>query len=164
MSCTVCGYGFAVVDIDNSDEFEETMDPFVTAKFLKNHREAFGVTEQEKDILKKMDNAKDDDALEEVMMRLVENRYCDDETLEYGLGAVVATVMRRETGIRFKYYGPDSDYCTPPAVVFIPDYPWNTNETEQNLKEEDLCCICQKYMTEIGLDDTPGETELEYTI
>lgn len=163
MSCTVCGYGFAITDM-NADEFEETMNPITGADFLKNHRAIFGENEQEKEILKEIDNAKDDEALERVMMKFVENKYCDEKTLEYGIGAVVATVMRRETGINFRYYGPDSDYCTPPAVIFIPDYPWNANEMERNLKEEELCRICQKYIAEIGFDYAPEEMELEYSI
>lgn len=104
MSCTICGYGFALVDslnVECEEDFEETMDPLAAAKFLKNHREAFGKTEQEKEILKAIDNAKNDDDLEDAMIDLVENKYCDEETLDYGIGAVVSTVMRRETGINF---------------------------------------------------------------
>lgn len=165
MSCKFCGYGFSVVDslnVECEDDFEETMDPLMAAKFLKNHRKAFGKSEQEKEILKVIDNAKNDDDLEDAMMNLIENKYYDEETLDYGIGAVVSTVMRRETGINFKYYGPEVDFCTFPSVVFVTSYPWEFNEVEKALKKSDLHDICQRYMKEIGLDDTPGDTELEY--
>lgn len=78
------------------------------------------------------------------------------------MGAVIANIMSRETGIEFAYCQPDENCDTPASVVFDEKYPWLLNETKKELTEEKLSNICKKYMDELGITDDPDYLELEY--
>lgn len=105
------------------------------------------------------------------MLHYTENEYdledffedysCDNTGME-GIGAVIANIMSRETGIRFAYCQPDGDCDTLASIVFDEKYPWSFNETEKELTEEKLSNICKKYMDELGIVDNPDYLDLEY--
>ena len=146
-SSFVYGFGF------NCDCDEEKL-----IDFIKNHKEAFCKTDGEKEMYEEMlDYTEKEYDLEDFF----ENYECDSNGLE-GIGAVIANIMSRETGIRFDYCMPDGDCNTLASVVFETGYPWQLNETEKNLTEEKLKEICKTYMDEIGLIDEPDYLELEY--
>lgn len=146
-SSFVYGYGF------NSDCDEEKL-----IDFIKNHKEAFCKTDGEKELYEEMlDYTEKEYDLEDFF----ENYECDSNGLE-GIGAVIANIMSRETGIRFDYCMPDGDCNTLASIVFETGYPWQLNETEKNLTEEKLKEICKTYMDEIGLIKEPDYLELEY--
>lgn len=141
----IYGYGF------NSDCDEGKL-----IDFIKEHKEAFCKSDREKelynDMLKHTESEYD---LEEFF----EDYSCDNTGME-GMGAVIANIMSRETGIRFAYCQPDCN--TLASVVFKENYPWMANETEKELTEKKLSNICKKYMDELGITDNPDYLNLEY--
>ena len=146
-SSFIYGYGF------NSDCDEGKL-----IDFIKEHKEAFCKSDREKelynDMLKHTESEYD---LEEFF----EDYSCDNTGME-GMGAVIANIMSRETGIRFAYCQPDGDCGTLASIVFDEKYPWFFNETEKELTEEKLSNICKKYMNGLGRTDNPDYLNLEY--
>jgi len=146
-SSFVYGYGF------NSDCDEEKL-----IDFIKEHKETFCESDREKELYKEMlDYTENEYDLED----LFEDYSCDNTGME-GMGAVIANIMSRETGIRFAYCQPDGDCDTLASVVFEERYPWMVNETEKELTEEKLSNICKKYMDELGITENPDYLNLEY--
>ena len=146
-SSFVYGYGF------NCDCDEDKL-----IDFIKNHKKSFCQTEKEKELYKEMlDYTETEYDLEDFF----EDYKCDSNGLE-GIGAVIANIMSRETGIRFEYCMPDDDCDTFASVVFETGYPWQLNDIERNISEKALKDTCKKYMDEIGLIDEPDYLELEY--
>ena len=146
-SSFIYGYGF------NGDCDEGKL-----IDFIKEHKETFCKSDREKelynDMLKHTENEYD---LEDFF----ENYSCDNTGMK-GVGAVIANIMSRETGIRFAYCQPDGDCDTLASIVFDEKYPWLFNETEKELTEEKLSNICKKYMDELGITDNPDYLNLEY--
>lgn len=126
--------------------------------FIKNHKKAFCQTEKEKELYKEILNYTEN---EYDLEDFFEDYECDSNGLE-GIGAVIANIMSRETGIRFEYCMPDGDCNTLASIVFEPNYPWQLNDIERNISEKALENTCKKYMDEIGLIDEPDYLELEY--
>ena len=142
-SSFIYGYGF---HCDCDDE--------KLAAFVKNHKESFCQSEEENNLYNTL--------MENHELGNLFDRYpCDANYME-GNGAVITNIMSRETGIRFLYCLPDGDCDTLAAVVFEENYPWNLNEVEKNLTEEQLGEICSKYMLELGIDNDPDYLSLEY--
>ena len=56
----------------------------------------------------------------------------------------------------------ENDLGTPPAILWIPMYPWMLNEKEKGITESDLYDFCRKYMDELEIYCDPEEMELEY--
>lgn len=116
-------------------------------------------------ILDDLEHAESEDAeedeLEDVMYD-IEESFEDEETGDTGFGAVLAVIMRRETGISFKFYAAENDLGTPPAILWVPMYPWMLNEKEKGITESDLYDFCRKYMDELEIYCDPEEMELEY--
>lgn len=139
-------------------EFNSDCDEGKLIDFIKEHKEAFCKSDREKelynDMLKHTESEYD---LEEFF----EDYSCDNTGME-GIGAVIANIMSRETGIRFAYCQPDGDCDTLASIVFDEKYPWLFNETEKELTEEKLSNICKKYMDELGITDSPDDLNLEY--
>lgn len=160
MSCTICGYGFPIADGD-----AVTLDFEKAKEFLKKHVGSFGQTDEEMQILDGLKHAESEDAeedeLEDVMYD-IEESFEDEETGDTGFGAVLAVIMRRETGINFKFYAAENDLWTPPAILWVPMYPWMLNEKEKGITESDLYDLCRKYMDELEIFCDPEEMELEY--
>lgn len=86
---------------------------------------------------------------------------CDSSGCQ-GLGAVIANIMSRETGVRFDYCQPDGDCDTSAAVLYSESYPWQMNEVERDLTAEKLTEICKTYMNELGIDGEPDFLAQEY--
>ena len=120
MSCTICGYGFPIADGD-----AVTLDFEKAKEFLKKHVGSFGQTDEEMQILDALEHAESEDAeedeLEDVMYD-IEDSFEDEETGDTGFGAVLAVIMRRETGINFKFYAAENDLGTPPAKAIYMIY------------------------------------------
>lgn len=146
-SSFIYGYGF------NSDCDEEKL-----IDFIKEHKEAFCESDIEEELYNDM---LDDTESEYDLEYLFEDYSCDNSGME-GIGAVIANIMSRETGIRFAYYQPEEDCDTLASIVFEKRYPWLFNETEKELTEEKLSNICKKYMDELGIMDNPDYLDLEY--
>lgn len=146
-SSFIYGYGF------NSDCDEGRL-----IDFIKEHKEAFCKSDREKELYNDMLNHTES---EYDLEGFFENYSCDNTEIE-GIGAVIANIMSRETGIRFTYCPPDGDCDTFASVVFEEKYPWMVNEIEKELTEEKLSNICKKYMDELGITDNPDYLNLEY--
>lgn len=144
-SSFIYGYGF------NSDCDEEKL-----IDFIKTHKEAFCKSDREKELYNDILNHTKND-LEDFF----EDYSCDNTGME-GIGAVIANIMSRETGIRFAYCQPDEVCDTLASIVFEERYPWQLNESEKELTEEKLSNICKKYMNELGITDNPDYLSLEY--
>ena len=157
MYCTICGYGFFV-----AGEEAETMDFKTAAEFLKKHRKTFGRTDEEIQILDALDYVKTDEELEELMYEIEED-YEDENSEDTGMGAAIAAVMTRETGVKFQYFSPANGGEDAPAIIWRSTYPWMMNDVEKKLTEAKLHDICRKYMEELELHDDPEELELSYT-
>ena len=131
----------------------------------QKHVGTFGQTDEEMQILDALEHAESEDAeedeLEDVMYD-IEDSFEDEETGDTGFGAVLAVIMRRETGINFKFYAAENDLGTPPAILWVPMYPWMLNEKERGITESDLYDLCRKYMDELEIFCDPEEMELEY--
>lgn len=153
---TIYGFGFNCTGFDRDCNKRKLID------FIKNHKEAFCKTDDEKELYKEMLDYTEKEKEYDVE-DFFENYECDSNGLE-GVGAVIANIMSRETGIRFDYCQPDEDCDTLASVVFVKSYPWLLNETEKELTEEKLSNICQKYMDELGITDIPDDLNLEYYI
>jgi hypothetical protein len=136
----IMSYGFN----SNCDE-EKLID------FIKEHKEAFCKSDREKKLYNDMLNYTES---EYNLEDFFEDYSCDNTGMT-GLGAVIANIMSRETGIRFAY-------CQPESIVIDEKYPWLFNETEKELTEEKLSNICKKYMDELGVVDNPDYLNLEY--
>lgn len=136
----IMSYGFN----SNCDE-EKLID------FIKEHKEAFCKSDREKKLYNDMLNYTES---EYNLEDFFEDYSCDNTGMT-GLGAVIANIMSRETGIRFAY-------CQFESIVFDEKYPWLFNETEKELTEEKLSNICKKYMDELGIVDNPDYLNLEY--
>ena len=116
-------------------------------------------------ILDTLEHAESEDAAEdelEDVMYDIENLFEDELTGDVGFGAVIAVIMRCETGIYFKFYAAEHDLGTPPVVLWIPMYPWMLNKKEREITESDLYDFCRKYMDELEIYTDPEEMELEY--
>ena len=141
-SSFVYGYGF------HSD-----CDEIRLINFIKNHQKTFCESDREKELYEALDEYELEDLFED---------YSCDATGTEGVGAVIANIMSRETGIMFEYCQPDDDCDTPASVIFEATYPWLLNETEKNLSIEKLSNIFTKYMNELGITDEPDYLCLEY--
>ena len=126
--------------------------------FIKNHKETFTKSEGEKKLYDELlDYTENEYDLEDFF----KDYECENNG-SYGLGAIIANIMSRETGIRFDYCMPDDSCDTLASVVFGSGYPWQLNDIERNISEKALKDTCKKYMDEIGLIDEPDYLELEY--
>ena len=126
--------------------------------FIKAHKDTFCKTDAEIKLYKEMlEYTKEEYDLEDFF----EGYACDTNGTE-GNGAVISNIMSRETGIRFIYCLPDGDCDTYASVLFEQGYPWQLNEIEKNLSEKQLSDICEKYMNELGIMESPDYLDLEY--
>lgn len=153
MYCTIYGYGFNIN--------EEEVSYKTVRNFVLNHRNSFGKSDEEMQILDGFDNISDEEEMEDFMLDIGDS-YKDESSEDCGLGAMVAAIMSQETGIKFQFWGPEEDFSTIPAIIWRSTYPWMMNDKEKLLTEAELHDICRKYMEELGLKDDPEELELTY--
>lgn len=143
-SSFIYGYGF---ELNNNDE--------KFADFLCKHKDTFCAWDSENKIFpsfKKLVENKDFDKIHDLF---------EEYDIEH-TGLIIAGIMTRETGIRFDYCPYDDSCNTSEAILFSETYPWMLNEKERLLTESELCNICKKYMTELGISGLPGLVEQEY--
>lgn len=176
MSCTIYSYGFCIIDKNGG----LSTNIIHAAEFLLKHEEVFGKTDKEKYFLNEISKARaedmkegedisavsyDKDKLIDVFYEL-EADYVDtfsNVSKDSGFGAAIAAVMKRETGINFRYFGKEYDFGISYSVSYIPDFPWNirNNESEAVLTEPKMRSICKKYIDELGLETKPGKQAIE---
>lgn len=134
-SSFIYGYGF------NGDCDEGKL-----IDFIKEHKETFCKSDREKelynDMLKHTENEYD---LEDFF----EDYSCDNTGMK-GVGAVIANIMSRETGIRFAYCQPDGDCDTLASIVFDEKYPWLFNETEKELQKKSYQIFVRNIWMNLG--------------
>lgn len=100
--------------------------------FIKNHKETFTKSEGEKKLYDELlDYTENEYDLEDFF----KDYECENNG-SYGLGAIIANIMSRETGIRFDYCMPDDSCDTLASVVFGSGYPWQLNDIERNISEK----------------------------
>lgn len=148
-SSFVYGYGFAC-DWDVKKFIE----------FVKAHRDTFRRSSEEAEMYDELiafTGDENEDDLDGLF-----GDYEPDRCGWFGVGAVIANIMYRETNISFSFCIADGDCNTDAAIVFAKTYPWWYNETEKNLTERKLYEICLKYMDELGIKGAPEHLELEY--
>ena len=144
----IYGYGFKVLCSDA-----------VIVSFIKNHKDAFCKSEMEKEIYEELMEVTDGNyELDAVFVD-----YDCDISGDTGVGAVIANIMQRETGISFEFRRSDDTNVENPTVFFVETMPWFMNETEKYLTKNDFSAIVDKYAKEllIGVKDI-GNKELEY--
>lgn len=141
--------------------FELSISPVIFIKWIKKHKKAFCESATESTLFKQLTAMSelniDDDILDEVLCHYECNSSCNE-----GVGAVIANVMSRETGIRFDYQPGQEDCGGSPHILLAECMPWEFNEKEKALTQEKLDCILTLYMRELSLNGEPGEVALEY--
>ncbi len=131
--------------------------------FIKKHKETFCKSDAEKELFEGMfDCTKNKYNLED-LEDFFEGYECES-TGVCGIGAAIANIMSRETGVRFDYCASDDVCDTRASVMFGSGYPWQLTEVEKSLTEEKLDDICEKYASELGIDtsENVGYLALEY--
>ena len=157
MSCNtdiVYGYGFELGDLDKD----------LFAVFLKTHKNTLCEDDFDKkyyDMFEKLSEmCYEMEDLEEIF----EGFSCDTSE-QNGIGAVISSIIYRETGIRFEYQPGQAECDGEASVLFSETYPWNFNEVERELTEDAMQEICKEYMTELGIscnENMPGFLRIEY--
>lgn len=86
---------------------------------------------------------------------------CEESGRE-GVYSIVSNVMRLETGIRFQYEPGDCECGSTDTILLAECMPWQMNDREKELTEEDLDAIVKKYVDELGIVTTQGFLGVEY--
>lgn len=161
---TVIHYGFGFNCDCSAEKFKE---------FVKNNAGGFCRSADETKLYKlflerinaKDENGKlkklDESELEDVIESTFESYSCQTSGAQ-GAGAVISNIMSRTTGIRFAYYGADSNCETYPAIIFRESYPWDYNEEEKSLTKEKLESFCKECMDSLGIEGEPDFLKQEY--
>ena len=79
-----------------------------------------------------------------------------------GVYGAIADVMMAETGIRFAYYADSEDINDGDAILFETAMPWQFNDKEISLTEEELEDICNRYIKELNPSLTFDQIRMEY--
>ena len=137
----IWGIGFDVADVDVNKY----------RQFVVNHKTCLDEKKDYRDFLGYiLDTAPEDLELTEVLDSINSLRLADP----------IAEIMTSETGIRFDAPGiSDDDYD---CVLFTAAYPWQWNETERSLTEDQLYETMKRYAEELGVE-APGEYDLVYS-
>ena len=136
------GFGFNL-NVDNNKIVE----------FVKRHKESFCKKLSEFDFFDELCSTKDEDDLDDLLYE-----YDCDIYGDHGNGAVISTIMRRETGISFGFF--NGDYKK--AIIFPERMPWLLTPKERDLTEESLSEIISGYMDELGIEKFPEHIKVEY--
>ena len=90
------------------------------------------------------------------------NNYEDELDIDRAkaIGSSITNIMSREPEMRFAYLNYEDIGSI--YILFIETHPWNFNDKEKNLTEDELTNICKKYMTELGILGRPIYIGLEY--
>ena len=85
-----------------------------------------------------------------------ENEINGDE----GLYGIISDIMAKETGIMFEYRR-GSEYDDD-MIAFPECYPWQLNDKERSLTQEEATEILSKYMKELQIAGEPNYVQVEY--
>lgn len=148
VSYTVNGFGFSVVDLTVQK----------TVEFIKNHKESFCNSEENKELFKKLEKLETSEELEDALS-LYSYAQCGKE----GYKAAISTIISVETGIDIQYQ-PGQDDCSGEACIMLCEaMPWVYTDKERELTRDKLIEILSPYADELGLSDFPIEQQcVEY--
>lgn len=91
------------------------------------------------------------------------DRFSDSDEWDERKYHLIATVMKRETGVAFEYVkGNDPDLDGNKAILLAPCMPWNYSATERGLTEQELSDLFKGYFTDLKLDVAPEYVEVFY--
>lgn len=145
--------------------FHSDCEPAKFVEFLKKHKESFCETPEENkifsELMEKTNNGTEMPDIDDIIINLFDHYSCRLSCNE-GYGAAISNVMSRETDIRFSYRSPDDSCDTYAAVIFEETFPWNLNEKEKALTNEEITNICEKYAEELGIIEEPDYLAQEY--
>lgn len=132
---TNSGYGFYTQDITENNLY----------KFLKNHpTDDKLLTEILADIEEKLEeNNLDLDILD------IDEDF-RDRTDSYSIAEIIGCIIRKETGINIGYSGCD-DYGDE-ALLYSPRYPWEMEENDHNLTQDNIAKTLNPYAKELGVE------------
>ena len=125
---TVEGMGFYLVDTPK----------YVAERFIKKHSTVLCKTKAESSIVRELNEGSDFD---EIMKKY-----------RYDWRRLAATIMGRETGIRFSFWENDDERSpspSRPSIMFGYSSPWEYNETEKELSQNSLRLILDRYAIEL---------------
>lgn len=87
----------------------------------------------------------------------------NSEEWEEGKFHLIASVMERETGVRFEYaQGNDPDLDGNAAILLPSCMPWEYSETEHKVTEQELSDLFKKYLSDLELGVEPDYVEVFY--
>lgn len=134
------GYGFKVYVSDEE-----------LKRFILKHKDVISSIPRGKELLEYIEKCSDDE------FNPKEDFYdWENENSNYsGIYGMIADVMCKETGIVFGYLAGQNDEDD--VIVFPEMYPWEMNDTEKLLTEEELEAIYKRY-----IDDLGGQLVVEY--
>lgn len=91
------------------------------------------------------------------------NGFRDSEEWEEGKFHLIASVMEKETGIKFEYVrGNDPDLDGNAAILLPSCMPWEYSATERKVTEQELSDLFRDYFSDLKLDGTPDYVEVFY--
>lgn len=149
-SSIVYGYGFELGNVTNKQIY----------KFMKNHKPT--IEQLNDNELSDFINAPDITADE---INDMNNIFVDFESEypgDFGFYSIISSIMCIETGIGFGYFE-GMDGCIGAQSICLPNsQPWQYNDTEKALTEDDLTSILTKYRDELGITSPIEHLAIEY--
>ena len=144
---TNCVYGYGFIVYASDEELRN---------FITKHEETVGKLELGREILSYLENSTPDsfNPKEDFF------DYQQLNSSSQGFYGIIADVMSKETGITFEYLAGQED--DDDAIAFCQTYPWNFNEKEKILTEDDLEKICKEYIADLGGQLKPDHIRMEY--
>ena len=130
----IYGMGFSVYGIDEG----------TILKFIYNHKNTFCDINRGKELFEEI-ISDESSSLEDIL--------CDYEcemSGREGYYAAVSNIISKETGIRMQYEPGDEDE-NGEAIIFTKRLPWDYNEAERGICNEEFEAIMLPYLTELNL-------------
>lgn len=98
----------------------------------------------------------DPESIAEIITMDMINEYESGDCCAYGLGTIIASVIKECEGISLLCC---SDFDCYHYLIFSTTYPWYMTEKEKNMTEEDVRCLFAKYVN--VLTDEPISVEYQ---
>lgn len=149
-SSIVYGYGFAIEDVTNKQIYN----------FMKNHKTTIEQLDDEE--LSNFINTPNitDDEIDNMNNTFID--FASEYPSDSGFYSIISSVMCIETGINFGYFE-GMDGCIGTQSICLPNaQPWQYNDTERALTEEELTNILTKYRDELGITSSIEHLAIEY--
>ena len=94
----------------------------------------------------------------DALYKISEYDVCCDRCLD-----VIAGIIGSELGINLSYQMAEDDCIGEPCILLEQAMPWQFNDTERNMTQDDLRNAFQKYIIELGIEDEDSDyLEVEY--